>query len=110
VGDLVPEDHAVSADPQTALREAQTRLDTAEKAARLARRDIEDAHRALGDARRAEALEREPAMSVDELREAIADAAREHGSECANQGGAHTSLSWVVFRALLARLAARASR
>lgn len=46
-----------------------------------------------------------PALTVDQLREKVADYARQHGAECARLGRAETTGSWKLFRRSLALLA-----
>lgn len=75
-----------------------------------ARRALEDARFAEGVDRRALAIAAEPSMTVEQLRESIADAARSHGARCAEDGETSTGPDWLTFRALLKALAARAVR
>lgn len=93
-------------------REAMVRARDAFDRTRVAReeaRDVYDAaYRALCAAEQTE----RPVyaeMSVDALREHVADMARLHGSQCVDRGAIATTEAWRAFRAALAALAKRAT-
>ncbi len=48
------------------------------------------------------------ALDADQLREHVADCARDHGAECTDAKRVDTTTSWLLFRRALAELARRA--
>jgi len=90
--------------------EAERAVETAEDGVRAAKDRARDLRKRVAVAKYGTHRGREHAnaMTVMNLREAIADAAREHGAQCVADQRVSTTPQWEMFRALLAVLAERA--
>lgn len=89
-------------DAEMAVRQAEEALSTARMRRSIARVN-EAAPRAL------EWIAAHPNIKANALGEEIANAARDHGGECALEGAPSTTRSWKRFRILLAELVRRGS-
>ena len=98
----------MSDDLRAAEREAAERYEAARAAESRARSEWNLAIRAMHDA---EAIAEPPfdVMTIDALREHVADMARMHGARCVGRGAVETTAAWRAFRKALAALAARAT-
>lgn len=87
---------------------AELRVHRAQEELRRAKHDQRIAALTSAGQRASDYLAQNPDMPALDLGERIADAARDHGSECGRLGGAETTPSWKRFRVLLAELVRRA--
>lgn len=96
-----------------AVREAQAQVREAERTLQAAKTELKNAELEVEKARTHELLLHWRGVDVgsldaDDLRERVADYAREHGASCGRLGRAETTEAWRLFRAALAALARKA--
>jgi hypothetical protein len=89
---------------------AELRVQRAQEELRRAQHDQRMANLSAAGQRAADYLAQNPDIPPFDLGERIADAARDHGSECGRLGQAETTPSWKRFRVLLAELVRRAGK
>jgi hypothetical protein len=99
------------ADAREKWKQAEREAVAAREAARAADRREAQAYREMQREARAVPLDQYETCRIEDLREAVADAARDHGSDCADLGRIppDPSEAWTRFRSLLSILARRAS-
>lgn len=97
----------MSDDLEKRVEDAELAVRQAEEVLRRAKMDRYIARLEDGGARAKEWIESNRECPTKDLGEEIANAARDHGGECAREGDVTTTRSWKRFRVLLTELVRR---